>query len=61
MQAGDTTDLPTFELTGPSPAPGGTGGVVLRMAFKRGMHKMAFTMNFTMKAGKISQLHTTRS
>ncbi len=68
--AGDQPELPTFELTGPEAAPGSGGadaagpggqGLVLRLALKRGLHRMTFTMHFTMKGGKIAALLNTRS
>lgn len=68
--AGDQPELPTFELTGPEAAPGsggaeaaGAGGqsLVLRLALRRGLHRMTFTMAFTMRGGRIAALVNTRS
>ena len=51
--------LLAFELEGPSPGPGGT--VVVRLALKRGLHCLAFTLAFTLRQGRIALLHNTRS
>ncbi|KAL4421729.1 hypothetical protein ABPG77_002345 [Micractinium sp. CCAP 211/92] len=68
--AGDQPELPTFELTGPEAESGSGGadaagpggqGLVLRLALKRGLHRMTFTMHFTMKGGRIATLINTRS
>lgn len=67
--AGDQPELPTFELSGPEPAVGnsdaavgpGEQSLVLRLTLKRGLHRMTFTMAFTMKGGRIAALLNTRS
>jgi hypothetical protein len=58
--AGDQAQLPTFELAGPSPGPA-PGSLVVKLSLKRGMHKMGFTLQFTMQRGRIALLHNTRS